>query len=341
MEESRKPSRIRQPMGEKGSSRRSWVGDVARENAKCATTERGKEGVLAGRTRNWGRCSPVERRGVSSRRVDRGSPVSNARVEDKRVHKYHKDKESQNVAAKLGPERRDSSNYVRGSRDGKGQVVDQEGSSRHDAQQDSALEKDKDEEFEEMLKRNREYFEAATLPMEFEQYFDQRSQGEESGSMNESSLGVNIYEHKEVEGEEGRDGEVSSSGKQKESEETDVEFKPKADLNKTVSVHSSPEVEVMGDVETTSEGEEEANGTAEQYVETRESVEKKVKEVAKQRAANFVNVDRLKRDLKACQVSACSSTSSLCLCLKLFHVLVSGMNSCLQQKLNQRENETC
>ena len=158
--------------------------------------------------------------------------------------------------------------------------------------------------------------------------------------MNESSLGVNIYEHKEVEGEEGRDGEVSSSGVQKESEETDVELKRKAGLNKTVSVHSSPEVEVMGDVETTSE-EEEANGTAEQYVETRESVEKKVKEVAKQRAANFVNVDRLKRDLKACQVSACSSTSSLCLCLKLFHVLVSGMNSCLQQKLNHLENETC
>ena len=135
--------------------------------------------------------------------------------------------------------------------------------------------------------------------------------------MNESSLGVNIYEHKEVEGGEARDGEVSSSGVQKESEETDVELKRKADLNKTVSVHSSHEVEVMGDVETTSE-EEEANGTAEQYVETRESVEKKVKEVAKQRAANFVNVDRLKRDLKACQVSACSSTSSLCLCLILF-----------------------
>ena len=248
----------------------------------------------------------MERRGVSSRRVARGSPVSNARVEDKRVAKYREGKENQNVTAKLEPERRESSKSVLGSRDRKGH----EGSTRHDAEQDSALENDNDEEFEEMLKRNQEYFEAAALPMEFEQYFDQRSQGEESRSVSETSLGVNITEHKEVEGGEGRDGV------EQDSEETGVELKPKADLNKTVSVHSSPEVEVMGDVETTSE-EEEVNGTGERYVETRKSLEEKVKKVkeekmkvAKQGAANLDKKDRLERELKALlQVLACSSTS--------------------------------
>ena len=111
---------------------------------------------------------------------------------------------------------------------------------RHDAEQESALERENDEEFENMLKRNQEYSEAATLPMELEQYFDQRAQGEESGTMGET-WGVNIAEHKKVEGGESGNGEVSCSVVLKDCEETCIELKPKADLTKTVSVHSSPE----------------------------------------------------------------------------------------------------
>merc|ERR1712130_533420 len=85
-----------------------------------------------------------------------------------------------------------------------------------------------------------------------------------------------------------------------------MESKQKTGLNETVSVHSSPEVEVMGDVETSSEEEEEeeeVNGAAKQRVEneTRESVEEKVNDVAMQRLAKVVKMDRLKRDIKALQ----------------------------------------
>merc|ERR1712126_20391 len=125
----------------------------------------------------------------------------------------------------------------------------------------------------------------------------------------------------------GRDGKVPGSVVKEDCEDTDLEFKrkieetgdmPKADLNKTVSVHSSPEVEVMADVETTSEEEEEeVNGVAEQHVdneatnETRESVEEKSKEVAKLRAANFVKIDRLERSLKALKGEAMQAGEEL------------------------------
>merc|ERR1719342_1225455 len=114
--------------------------------------------------------------------------------------------------------------------------------------------------------------------MEFEQDFDQGSEVGENGSWNEILLGVKIVEHKEIENEESRDGEVLSSELQ---QEIDMESKAKTGLNETVSVHSSPEVEVMGDVETTSEEEEEeVNGAAKQSVEngTRENVEEKLNE---------------------------------------------------------------
>lgn len=298
VEEPHKTSR-RQSTEERGSSgwrRPGGMRDEPWDQAKRATGEREKEEMLVGRRRNWGQCSPMKRRGLSTRRVDSGSksPVSRrskAKVEEKRMLKAKKYEENQSVTAKGGPKRREGNKPVLGSSD----------STKNEDQQDGALGKDNDEEFEEMLKRNQEYFEAAALPMEFEQDFDEtRSQEEVNGSLNEASLGVNFSEYEEVEDGESRDEEVSSSGLQ----ETDMKSsKPKADLNETVLVHSSPEVEVMGDVETTSEEEEEVNGAAKQH-ETRESVEEKVKEVAIQRVANKIKMDRLKSEIMALQEEA-------------------------------------
>ena len=314
-EESGKHSRTRQSTQERGSPRwrrRSGV----RINVKGAIDERGERGVL----RDLGQRSSTERRDVSKRRVVRERPLSNnTKVEDKRMNKYQKGDENRNNA-KLKPKRRGSSKPVRWSQDVEGSPT------KHGSQQDGALEKVSDEEFEEMLKRNQEYFEAAALPMDLVYDCDQRmSQGEGSESTNETSLEVKIAENKEFEGEVSRsrswsrsDGEVSSSVMKEDCEDTDLEFKPKmeetgdmpkADLDKTVSVHSSPEVEVMADVETTSEEEEEeVNGAAEQYVdneatnETRESVEEKLKEVVELRAANLVQMKRLERNLEALKV---------------------------------------
>ena len=307
VEESHKNSRMRQTTEERGSS--SWRGaggvrDVPQDQAKKPIGEWEKERIE--RRRNWGQCSHLKRRGMSARRVDSGGPVSDfseAKLEEKRVlllknlKDKENDKENQSITAKAKPKRRESY-CVRGSRERESQ----EDSTRNHDQQDGALEKDTDEEFEDMLKRNKEYFEAAALPMDLEQDFDQGSQEGENGSWNEILLGEKIVEHEEIENEESRDEEVLSSELQ---QEIDMESKPKTGLNETVSVHSSPEVEVMGDVETTSEEEEEVNGAAKQHVEneTRESVQEKVNEVAMQRMAKVVKMDRLKRDIKALQVS--------------------------------------
>ena len=149
-----------------------------------------------------------------------------------------------------------------------------------------------------MLKRNKEYFDAATLPMEFEGCFDQGSQ-EGKENLDESTLASKIVEHKQGEGE-GR----SSSRVQEESLESDMEQKRNHDLNQTISVHSSPEVEVMADVETTVDEGEENDDMAKQHVDNEnvEYVKQKLKEVDAQRAANSVKLDSLRRDIKSLQV---------------------------------------
>ena len=223
--------------------------------------------------------------------------------------KYQRDRESKSIATKMEPKNKEQEvdKSLQGEREGK--VVDQENFTRNDDQQDGALENNDEDDLEEILQRNQEYFKDAALPLELEQDFDQTSQEEESENLCETPLGEKVTEDKLVEGGKSKDEVVSISGVQQESQETDMESTPKADLNLTLSVHSSLEVEVMGDVETSvEEKEEEVEGddASKQYMdeETRKGVEQKLKALATRRALIMAKRDWLKEDIKVLQVSA-------------------------------------
>ena len=221
---------------------------------------------------------------------DRASSSQSADTVDKHP------RENKGVAAgKLRSEEQRSDKSVRGSGKSNTVLVNQDDPTKNEEQGGPVEEED---DFEEMLKRNKEYFDAATLPMEFEGCFDQGSQ-EGKENLDESTLASKIVEHKQGEGE-GR----SSSRVQEESLESDMEHKGNYDLNQTISVHSSPEVEVMADVETTVDEGEENDDMAKQHVDNEnvEYVKQKLKEVDAQRAANSVKLDSLRRDIKSLQV---------------------------------------
>jgi len=298
---SRSRPRMRQATEERGLSSRGRGGSkdvlwgAPGKKGGRVTRERGKERAYW-RSENWGRGSPsasrIQRR--EGRRSSSRSP-SGKKDGERGMFKYQRDRENESVAAKIGPrtKKQESDQSVWGEQKGEG--VDEENFTRNDDQQDSALRKDDGDDFEDMLKRNQEYVKAAALPSELVQDFDQgRSQEEEKGNLCETPLGEKVDEEKEVKGGESRDEEVSSSEVQEESLETDMESKPKSDLNQTVSVHTSPEVEVMADVETTVEEEEEKE-------ESSENVEQKLKELATRRAFIFAKMDRLKKDIKVLQ----------------------------------------
>ena len=297
---SRSRPRMRQATEERSTS--SWgrggskdvLWGAPEEKGGRVTRERGKEKAY-GRSENWGQgsASKIQRRG--GRRSSSRCP-SGEKDGEKGMFKYQRDRENKSIAIEMGPrtKKRESEKSLWGEQKGEG--VDEENFIRNDDQQDSALEKDDGDDFEDMLKRNQEYFKAATLPLELVQDFDQgRSQEEKKGNLCEMPLVEKVAEEKEVKGGESRD-DVSSSEVQEESQETDMESKPKSDLNQTVSVHTSPEVEVMADVETTVEEEEEKE-------ETSENVDQKLKELATRRALIIAKMDRLKKDIKVLQVS--------------------------------------
>ena len=281
------------------------------EKVRRVSRERGKEEAF-GKSEKRGRGSPSQRR--IRRRGGRGSfsrSESEEKDAEKGVFKYQRDRESKSIATKMGPKTKEqeADKSLQGEREGK--VVDQENFTRNDDQQDGALENNDEDDLEEILQRNQEYFKDAALPLELEQDFDQTSQEEESENLCETPLGEKVTEDKLVEGGKSKDEVVSISGVQQESQETDdMESNPKADLNLTLSVHSSLEVEVMGDVETSvEEKEEQVEGdvaTKKQFMdeETRESVEQKLKELASRRAFIMAKMDWLKEDMEVLQVSA-------------------------------------
>ena len=140
------------------------------EKGGRVSRERGKEKAY-GRSENWGRgsASRIQRR--VGRRSSSRCP-SGEKGGEKGMFKYQRDRENKSVAIKVGPrtKKRESEKSVWGEQ--KGEVVDEENFTGNNDQQDGALEKDDVDDFEDMLKRNHEYFKAATLPLELVQVYN-------------------------------------------------------------------------------------------------------------------------------------------------------------------------
>lgn len=220
----------------------------------------------------------------------------------------------------------------RGSRADKIEEPKQESSDRGRRNEGTAsivrLHVEGEDDFEEMLNRNRKYFDAAALPFDLELEEDARCRAAnvtfdlkqlcDKRSVEEDHVDERLPTEelceKELVQEKGIEANQRTSfGYESEKENGESSKNPgfQEELNVTVSVHSSPEVEVMGDVDTTLEEEGEVemsscSNSSQQlplHFNEKEMLGRELEEIAQRRAVTMTKIGKLRKEIQVLQES--------------------------------------